>query len=190
MSLMDPLTCGFLKVFVYHITVRDKLKHERQLRKSNIDKSTVYKELYELMLKTFSEFDFKEFPLSSFIKSISKNKDQFEKLGKKSPDEKLTVLQKFSNYEWIMLLNRHKHSFSDCQGCLQDFKEVLSYFPINKANRSAKRKAALYFGPLETETKSKTIGKQQKEELLTAFKTNVEEQWKETSILRLLIYNI
>jgi len=37
----------------------------------------------------------------------------------------------------------HGFSFLDCQGCLRDFKETLSYFPVRKGDRCAERKAVL-----------------------------------------------
>ena len=43
MSLLDPLTCGFVKVFVYNVTAREKI-NDKRLKKvqSKTERSSLY----------------------------------------------------------------------------------------------------------------------------------------------------
>ena len=107
----------------------------------------------------------------------------FERLGKDSPDKKKTVLQVFNNYVWFLLTTRKSHSFLDCQGCLRDFKETLSYFPVKKGDWCAKKKAVVFN---KQQDLNKNISINDKEKIMRLSKKNIEEQWKETSVLRLL----
>jgi len=83
MSLLDPLTCGFVKVFVFNVTAREKINDRRlQKVKGRAKKSAIYNKQYDHLLQTFPDFDFSTLIVAKLMKSVVKNKEMFERLEK------------------------------------------------------------------------------------------------------------
>ena len=120
MSILDPLTCGFVKVYCYGL-----------FQETNATKSSISKiqkgELNKQQFQKFNEYfwdriyivDYKIFT-DNFI-LIIKN---IHSLIKRHKDHQVQILHTFSKKSWekLSLDNKNAHSLFNCNVCLKDTK--------------------------------------------------------------------
>ena len=130
MSILDPLTCGFVKVYCYGL-----------FQETNATKSSMSKiqkgELNKQQFQKFNEYfwdriyivDYKIFT-DNFI-LIVKN---IQSLIKRHKDHQVQIRDTFSkkNWEKLSLDKKNAHSLFNCNGCLKDtkLKGTLGFFPV------------------------------------------------------------
>ena len=211
MSVLDLLTCGFIKVYCYG------LFQETNARKSSMGKIQKC-ELNKQQFQKFNEYfrhrnyivDYKIFT-DNFI-LIVKN---IQSLIKRHKDHQVQILDKFSkkNLEKLSLDKKNAHSLLNCNGCLKDtnLKGTLGLLPVKSVAYKQKLKAnGLLDDKMLCDVINKTIKKLdvecrenfnttfadqiekkinnivQKARIKTAkaLKADIENQWKETSVQR------
>ena len=178
MSLLDPLSCGFLKVAVYEIITT----HSKRVIQSKREKSEDYDEMYHSMKELFISFDFDGFGKDKFVKICGKLKQLFANLFKDGLEKKMKVMMTFGSHNWVKLdqKERESHRLFDCNQCLKKYRIPLSYFPINKANRAFKKRAveAGLFEVVDgSESEEEVVNKNIQENILRQAKKDIEKQW-------------
>ena len=143
MSILDPVTCGFVKVGVFEIfTSEHKLKKENNESKK-IFKGRLLSQQYDTFHKHYSNFII---IYKTFKENFPKIVANIRSIGKRRPKTKETVLNTFSLKEWENLTEtqKEKHSVENCSGCLKSktYSNVLKQFPV-KGN-SYKKKAECF----------------------------------------------
>ena len=132
MSILDPLTCGFVKVYCYGLFQETNATKSSM---SKIQKGELNKQQFQKFNEYFRErnciVDYKIFT-DSFI-LIVKN---IQSLIKRHKDHQVQILDKFSkkNWEKLSLNKKNAHSLFNCNGCLQDtkLKGTLGLFPVKR----------------------------------------------------------
>ena len=149
MTANDPLTCGFLKIKVFDLLVRDTFKLGKNSN-CTVDKSNTYQIHCQEIKQCFDgipSFDIKPDYYAKHSVGIKKILcDIGNSISTRSSKEK--VLNIFSETAWKRLspCERELHSLKDCEGCLSDriYKTGLSLFPVNKKARALYSKAKKY----------------------------------------------
>ena len=143
MTANDPLTCGFLKIKVFHLLVRDSYK----LGNNNTcvaAKSDIYKEHCLEIKDFFHGFESFCFDSKFYNRNLIVVKKLLFDVGK-TASNKQQVLEIFSEKCWQKLTIEEKrtHTLKDCNGCLSNdkFKRGFSYFPVNKRCKALYAKA-------------------------------------------------
>lgn len=151
MIAKNPLTCGFFKVKVYELMLRDC----KILGKNDCDtkgKSEVFMEHCREIKEFFIEgrFDFDENQYKTIGPVIS---DIFKLLTRNAAEKKRVILRNFNRESWekLALEERRKHSLFDCKGCRgnQNFKHGLSMFPIPNFYKNIAQNPGLIRKPLQ-----------------------------------------
>jgi len=207
MSITNPVSCGFVKVAIYELLIRD---HSRL--KNNTETSLVYHEHLDFLKATFP---FVDLTYEQYKKQCSKVKESIFSLGKNSGDQKQNLITVFNLQHWQDCKQKNKHSLKVCKGCLHNEVLRIALQAIPVKDKCAKRKATeegLYLPRkkyLEEVTieKVKEINQEFKDKYSTNFekifksvvskkesekknivirkvKENIESQWKETDVLR------
>ena len=119
MSLLDPLSCGFLKPFRYKTFTAT----HQSLRGNRIKQQTgrIFMQKYDSAGMFFSQrtFTFRIVNSNTFLKL----QKPIQSLGKKHPAMKVEFLEIFSSENWDNLKEKKtKHSLIDCKGCLNHNK--------------------------------------------------------------------
>ena len=169
MTAKDPLTCGFLKTKIFNLLLRDQ--HKLGSNNANtIDKSFIYKchcvEIHDF----FDKLDSFRISQDFYSRNLTGVKQILLNAGKKSSEIKGSILETFSDENWMRLSLDEKtlHSPKDCQGCLNDkkFKKGLSLFPINKKGKANYAKAKRHGLVREALNDITNISVKRKEELI------------------------
>ena len=141
MSILDLLSCGFLKAFCYKTFTATP----QNLRGSRIKQQTgvVLVQQYESFQNVFQSDKF-HVPHCKFkhFREITK---PIQSLGKKHPTKKVELLQIFSSENWDNLKERKtKCSLIDCKRCLNNKKvpSTLGIKPIKSLAYVQKAKKA------------------------------------------------
>ena len=130
MSIIDPLSCGFAKVFCYQM-----FTDRTWTNRSNNAKHQQSKILRE----QFDSFK-SQFTSDTFNVSYSQFKDNFQRiinpiisLGKKYSSKKRELLEIFSSEKWTNIkVSKTKHSLENCTGCSNGkiLRSTLAIIPI------------------------------------------------------------
>ena len=134
MSLTDPLSCGFAKVFCYEM-----LKDRTRANRSNNAKH----QQSEILTEQFDSFK-SQFTSETFNVAYSQLKDNFRflinpirPLGKKHPSKKRELLEISSREKWTnMKESKTKHSLENCTSYSNDkvLRSTIAMIPI-KSNK-------------------------------------------------------
>ena len=124
--ILDPLTCGFAKVFMYEL-----FTNRFGIPQTGNWKENANKQRFEKLCLRYKDTN-KSFYKSFFDKG-PRIIERIQLLGKNSKTAKAGVLKCFSTESWEKLSTekKQKHSFYDCNECLRNnkFKEHLEQFP-------------------------------------------------------------
>ena len=136
MSIVDPSSFGFAKVFSYHLFTEKPNSKKKPTENSKEYSSRILRDQYARFISQFQYFqpsiDYIKFK-SSFRKIIK----NLQYLGKKFPEKKKTILTTFSWDNWHKLKEKQKcHSLFDCHACHKsaNVKSAFSMF-TNQSNR-------------------------------------------------------
>ncbi|XP_057301437.1 uncharacterized protein LOC130635927 [Hydractinia symbiolongicarpus] len=140
-SILDPLTCGFIKIGVYQIlTQRHGLKKcDGETKK--VFTGRVLKHQFNKLLEVHS--DLRSINYDTFRRCFPKIIDNIRALAKTDHQSKNKLVECFGNEKWKRLSTDKKiiHQFGNCPGCQNNaiWKENLGLFPVRKL--SLKKKA-------------------------------------------------
>ena len=210
MSILDPLTCGFVKVYCYGLFQETNATKSSMSKIQKGDNKQQFQKFNEYFRERNYIVDHKIFT-DNFI-LIVKN---IQSLIKRHKDHQVQILDKFSkkNWEKLSLNKKNAHSLFNCNVCLQDTKlnGTLGFFPVKSVACKQKLKEnGLLDDKIPYDVTNKTIKKLdvefkanfnttfsgqikkkinnivQKEKIKTAkaLKADIENQWKETSVQR------
>ena len=141
MSILDPLSCGFLKAFCYKTftTTPQSLRGnwiKQQTGEILMQQCESFQNVFQADNCHVPYCKFKHF--HEIIKPI-------QSLDKKHPTKKIEFLEIFSSKNWDNLKeNKTKHSLIDCKGCLNNKKlrSTLAMIPIKSPVYIQKAKKA------------------------------------------------
>ena len=133
--ILDPLTCGFAKVFMYEL-----FTNRFGIPQTGNRKESAKKQRFEKFYLRYKDTD-KSF-CKSFVDKDSGIIERIQLLGKNFKTVKAGVLKCLSTESWEKLSTEknEKHFFYDCNECLRNnkFKEHLEQIPttveINTSN--------------------------------------------------------
>ena len=205
MSILDPLTCDFAKVVTLECLTRNVIKNQNVAPTKNTKGNNLKKTYKELQL--FFGIDYFKINYTTFCNKYPSIVDQIRSIGKRNPDVKEYVLKTFSKSEWSLLSGelKSKHSLENCDGCLKKgiycvcekkaekaglFKEKnlhdITQKSLNKFNKQFKQDHGTSFT-----TEVKKVFKEERKQInkgdiIHAAKENIEQQWKETVVERLV----
>ena len=145
MSIIDPLTCGFVKVAVYTLLSNPTKLKKNENEKFTEFKSRDYKDRYNKFNEIFGHSENFKVQYQHFTTNFNKIKDNIKLLAKNNSSIKNQVLKVFSIEKWNNLSNEEKnvHSVYDCQACSinDSYRTFLAKFP-NKSKKGRNKAEA------------------------------------------------
>ena len=181
MSIIDPLTCGFVKVFCYNLFTQTKnISHTTGNPKHN--QSVILKERYDSFLKTFPRETHGIVGYRTFVNNFKKIVTNMQSLGKKFPQKKKHLLEVFSTGNWHNLNDRKTpHKIFDCQACLKSskWKDALAIFPVKNPNNKMKAKQNGLIEPSLLKDRTREIFNKLNQEFRTEYNTTFTKQAKD-----------
>ena len=208
MSIIDPLSCGFAKVFCYQM-ITDRTWTNRG-NNAKHQQSEILREQFDSFRSQFTSDTF-NVTYSQFKNNFRRIINPIQSLGKKYPLKKGKLLEIFSSEKWTNIKeSKTKHSLENCTGCYNDtvLRSALAMIPIknNKYKQKAKKNGLVEAAVLKEKTKEiinnlnwdyrknycTTFTKQFKETLdlpdviniAKSVKENIEDIWEETCVER------
>ena len=116
MSIIDPLTYGFVKVFCYNLFTQTKNNVSQTTENPKHNESVILKENYDSFLRTFPRENHGIVEYRTFVNNFKKIVTNMQSLGKKFPQKKKHLLEVFSTKNWHNLNERKTpHKIFDCQ---------------------------------------------------------------------------
>ena len=131
MSLIDPISCGFAKVFVYEqLTTREKNRPGAILNNKQ-DKGRLFSHRYDLYNSNFEvggTADNFHVPYKIYVDNFPRIVPNVQCLGIRHSNVKKEPFSIFYSKSWgkLSLEEKHKHTVFNCQGCLH--KKVFNSF--------------------------------------------------------------
>ena len=92
MSIIDPLTCGFVKVFCYNLFTQTKNNISHTKRNPKHNQSVILKKKYDSFLKTFPRETHGIVKYRTFVNNFKKIVTNTQSLGKNFPQKKKNLL--------------------------------------------------------------------------------------------------
>ena len=186
MSARNPVTCGFLKVKVFNLLLRDTYELRNVAYK--VDIGEIFKRHCEEIREFFGCLASGAFDIDveSYRKSLVPIKEIFSKLSQNNPGNKQVILETFNENEWARLERdeKEKHEPQKCNGCLNNrkFKYGLCQFPISgPIYTSIAKKHGLIRKPLCDITNK--VSEKKKEELIQRNAVKAIEEIKNRLLL-------
>ena len=184
LSIVDPTSCGFAKVFSYHLFTEKPNSNKKRTENSKEYSSRILCDQYARFVSQFQHFQPNIYytKFKSNFRKITKN---LQYLGKNFPEKKETILTTFSSYNWHKLKEKQKyHSLFDCQAYHKsaNLKSALSMFTnqSNKCKVKAKNK-----GLFDNVKQAKEVlGIPNPKSTAYTIKENIELQMEETCFER------
>ena len=184
MSVIDPLSCGFVKIGAYNVLV-----NKYNIKKIPTESNKTFKSrLYDVQYGKFNEYfntennenlrvSHKQFS-NNFLKIIK----YIRNLNKRYQHLKQELFDVFSMDSWKQLTENKKamHSVINCQGCFKDanLKAVLAKLPIKSIKQNAKaKKSGLFKEKVLSDVTNKRVN-ELNEEFRASFSTNFVKQAK------------
>ena len=144
MSIIDPSTCGFVKVFCYNLFTQTKNNTCHIPENPKHNQSVILKETCYSFLnlpdprETHGIVEYR-----TFVNNFKKTVTIMQSLGKKFPQKKKHLLEVFSTDNWHHLNDRKAlHKIFDCQAYLKSckWKDALAVFPTKNTNNKNESK--------------------------------------------------
>ena len=101
MSIIDPSTCGFVKIFCYRVFTNKNLIKRNPSENMNCYKSRVLHHQYNAFQSTFCESSLISY--DKFRENFQHIVHNIQTLGKKYPEKKRHVIDIFSLKNWVDL---------------------------------------------------------------------------------------
>ena len=143
MSIIVPLTCGFVKVFCQNLFTQTKNNTFRTPGNPKHNQSVVLKEKNDSFLKTLPRESHGIIEYRTFVNNFKKIVTNMRSLGKKFLQKKKHLLEVFSTENQHNLNDRKTpHKIFECQPCLKSCKgkDALTVFPTKNPNNKMKAK--------------------------------------------------
>ena len=143
MTIIDPLTFVYVKVFYYNLYTQTKNNTYHTPRNPKHNQMVILKEKCDSFLKTFPKETHGIVEYRNFVNNFKKIVTNMQSLGKKFPQRKNNLLEVFSTDNRDNLNNRKTpHKIFDCQACLKKrkWKDVLAIFPTKNPKNKTKAK--------------------------------------------------
>ena len=100
MSIVDPSSCGFAKVFSYHLFTEKPNSKKKPTENSKEYSSRILRDQYARFLSQFQYFE-PSIDYTKFKSNFQKITKNLQYLGKKFPEKKKTILSTFSWNNWL-----------------------------------------------------------------------------------------
>ena len=129
-SILNPLTCGFVKITAYELNTSN-LSLEERISKFN----ELFAECKNFQLKA-----------DSHERNFPKIIEKIRSIGKRQKEKKNLILKEFSQQNWRKLSVEEKmnHSMTDCKECQIDkYAVLLDAISINKQARAHSKQKSL-----------------------------------------------
>ena len=130
-SARNPLTCGFLKVKVFNLLVKDAYELRGETSVHAI--ADIHKK-HCADIKEFFGMAAYDFTLQSYTSNLLSANEVFRTLTRNKPKSKSIIMDTFSEESWkkLAITKKEKHSPGDCKGCHENrkFKNAMCHFPI------------------------------------------------------------
>lgn len=139
MSIIDPLSCGFVKIGSYVILTTDTPLQQIQSENKKVFNGRVYNYRYRELKQKYGDIvnsvDYK-----TFIRNFPKIVENVRGLAKRNPTLRDQLLECFSLQAWFNLTpeKKKKHTFQNCLGCQEQHLQQLTLFPVKKASLKIK----------------------------------------------------
>ena len=135
LSILLPRTSGFVKIAAYAIAT-SKCELDEQLNSFR----SIFVD-YEIEKETVR-------------KHFSKMIENVRKVGKRNLDMKKYILKTFSTSSWkkLSVSEKARHTFKNCEMCLEKFQTLMDAFPINKNARLHSKQKAVDMSELQNKT--------------------------------------
>ena len=182
MSIIDPLTCGFVKVFCYNLYTQTKNNNSHTPGNPKHNQSVILKEKYDLFLKIFPKETHGIVEYRTFVNNFKKIVTNMQSLGKKFPQKKKHLLEVFSTDNWHNLKDRKTpHKILDCQACLKNCKrkDALAIFPTKNPKNRMKAKQNGLIEPFILKDRAREIFNKLNQEFRTEYNTTFTKQAKD-----------
>ena len=144
MSIIDPLSCGFAKVFCYQMFT-DRTRTNRS-NNTKHHQSEILREQFDWFKSQFTSDTF-NFTCSQFKDNFWRIINPIPSLGKKYPSKKRELLEIFSREKWTNIkVYKTKHSLENCTSGSNDkiLRSTLAMISIkNNKNKQIAKKNAL-----------------------------------------------
>ena len=133
MSIVDPLSCGFAKVAVYHILSSKLNLDVVDGKKLNEYKVRLSKTKYNEYITYFCNISSFNIEYRQFTSNFPKITDNIKSLEKRYRDVKKEILQTFSKTigSDLSFGDKCAYSLTNCDGCMKktNYRKVLAKFP-------------------------------------------------------------
>ena len=180
MSIIDPLSCGYAKIAVFHI-LQDRCGLTKQADESQkLFKSRLFQARYSKFKEYFSPFEHFDVDYKKFLDKFPTIVENIQSLRKRNFNIKQELLALFSKEKWTDLphIKKIEHSLFDCNGCLKtsESKSGLSKFPMkHKPFKVKVQKAGLFNEPLKNLTNTRIA--ELNKEFTSKFQTTFTSQY-------------
>ena len=182
MQVIDPLTCGFVKVLCYNLFTQTKNNTSQTPGNPKHNQSVVLKEKYDPFLKTFPRETHGIVEYCTFVNIFKKIVTNMQSLGKKFPEKKKHLLEVFSIENWHNSNDRKTpHKIFDCQACLKSCKwnDALVVFPTKNPNNKTKAKQNGLIERSILKDRTREIFNKLNQEFRTEYNTTIIKQVKD-----------
>ena len=151
MSLIDPLSCGFIKVGAYDILTKKYNIKKQENETAKDHKARLLQKQHESFNEIFNVDENENLQVThkQFVTNFPRIIKYMRDLNKRQGKLKNVMFEIFSKSVWEKLSEKRKatHSINNCKGCLQDpnLKQVLAKLPIKSVRmKSNAKKAGLH----------------------------------------------
>ena len=131
MPILDPLTCGFVKVITFEVLTAKHAMQQRSDENVGQFKHRIFNKHYNRLQSIFGDAIF-NVPFNTFRNKYHQIVEQIRGIAKKNVLEKSEIISVFDQKTWSQLSPEKKslHSILDCQECLKNYKSTLAKFPV------------------------------------------------------------
>ena len=138
-SLLDPQTCGFIRVAAYYICIHKPFFRNNDKENSKVTNS--YEHFCEFLTLYDTDADYK-----IFQKCGGRLKSVMLKWGKQKSKERNIYIETFNPEAWSKLSSSKKeHSWINCKGCEKYYPSIQAKFPVNSKSHIKKAAENLFF---------------------------------------------
>ena len=128
MSIIDPATCGFMRVAMFELSIENSNKTFKSLSVVEVSKSL--KVRFERFIDLFKFCKGEDVKYDWYRRNINRIKKTLHDLGKASPEKKKKIISLFGMSVWSELNEKQKakHCIFNCRECLKSYSDGLRLF--------------------------------------------------------------
>ena len=130
-SVIDPVTCGFVKIFCYELYTSTKKIPRTAYGNPKHNQYEILKAQYQLFTEAFPGGSHDIVTYHQFTNNF-KNSQESTTFGETKSAKEKKLLETFSSENWVKLgKEQEKHTIYECYACVNNitWKNALSVFP-------------------------------------------------------------